>query len=357
MSIDIEKLLKAAVSGGASDIILKVNAVPKFRKGVSLIPLADGLVVDQSLMHHWLNQLVPKSMHGHLNDLNDLDFAYQTDLGYRFRVNVFRQQQNFAVVMRVIHNHIRTLEELQLPPVLAKLAAEPRGLILVTGATGSGKTTTLAAMIERINQNRPAHVITIEDPIEYTYTEKKATINQREVGIDINSFPAALRSALRQNPDVILVGELRDRETIETALMAAETGHVVYSTLHTKDASESITRIMSYFEAFKHTQIKLSLAQSLKAVISQRLIPRKDGKGMVPALEVMVTNERIRDLIQNGEISAILQSIRHNNDGKGMQSFDQSLLGLYTRGVISKEVAMESASNPQDFLLQIKGVG
>ncbi len=352
----IDQILRIAIRGGASDIIVKVGALPRFRLSNKLISLADGSVVTPEMMNDWLKALIPAKMRAQLEEIRDLDFAYQSPDGYRFRVNIFRQRQLFGMVLRVINNTVRSLEELQLPPILTQLAEESRGLVLVTGATGSGKSTTLAAMMERINTHQAKHIITIEDPIEYTYQEKKSTINQREVGIDTESFPQALRSALRQNPDVILVGELRDSETVETALKAAETGHMVYSTLHTQDAQETITRIMSFFTPHQHEQIRLSLAGSLKAIISQRLLSRVDGKGMVPALEIMITNERIRDLILKGNTKIITDVIEKSKDFYGMQTFDQSVLELLERGVISENEALRAATNKKDFELKLQGV-
>ncbi|RYZ51092.1 MAG: PilT/PilU family type 4a pilus ATPase, partial [Proteobacteria bacterium] len=265
--MNLEKILKVAVRGGASDIILKPGALPRFRFQGDIINLADGENVTDALMAEWISAIIPSHLKSKLQNLQDLDFAYTSALGGRFRVNLFRQKQGYAMVMRVINNHIRTMEELQLPKKLHSFAEEKRGLILVTGATGSGKSTTLASVIEKINSTKAAHILTIEDPIEFIFKEKKATINQREIGIDTESFPAALRSALRQNPDVILVGELRDKETTETALMAAETGHLVLSTLHTLDATESITRLMSYFPPHQHTSLRMMLSQTLKAIV------------------------------------------------------------------------------------------
>lgn len=352
----IDQILKVAVRGGASDVLLKVGAVPKFRLSGKLIPLSEGKVVTDSMMTEWLEILVPDNMKPRLQTLDDIDFAHQTSYGYRFRINVFRQRQQFGMVMRVVNNHIRTLEELQMPPVLATFAQESRGLVLVTGATGSGKSTTLAAIIERINLTRACHVITIEDPIEYTYTEKKATINQREVGLDATTFSSAIRSSLRQNPDIILVGELRDRDTIETALQAAETGHLVFSTLHTKNAPETLSRVLTYFDASQHNQLCLSLSQSLRAIVSQRLVPKADKLGMVPAIEIMVNNERIKELIREGRSNDIADVVRNNQDTYGMQTFDQSLLGLLEKGVITLDTAMAAATSPQDFALIVSGV-
>lgn len=356
--MNLEKILHVAVTGGASDIILKPAAIPRFRFNGELIDLSNGTPVTTQLMDEWIAHIVPTHLRENLKKLVDLDFAYHSQSGYRFRVNLFRQKSSFGMVLRVINNHIRTMEELQLPQIIGKLAEEKRGLILVTGATGSGKSTTLASMIEKINQTRASHIITIEDPIEFMFKEKRSTVNQREIGIDAQTFELALRSALRQNPDVILVGELRDKETTETALMAAETGHLVMSTLHTMDAVESLTRLLTYFPPHQHKSLRIMLSQVLKAVISQRLIPRSDKRGMVAALEIMVMNELIKEEIQMAEnFNALHDSIRTGHETYGMQSFDQSLLALFQRGIISEKEAIRQASNPNDIELALRGVG
>ncbi len=354
--MNLEKILKVAVRGGASDIILKPGVMPRFRFQGEILNLADGEVITPEMMMSWIGTLVPQHMKHKLQQLEDLDFAYASPMGNRFRVNLFRQKQNYAMILRVINNHIRTMEELQLPQVMHSFADERRGLILVTGATGSGKSTTLASIIEKINSNRASHILTIEDPIEFVFTEKRSTINQREIGVDAESFASALRSALRQNPDVILVGELRDRETTETALMAAETGHLVLSTLHTMDATESITRLLSYFPPHQHPSLKIMLSQTLKAIVSQRLVARKDNKGMVPAIEILVANELVKETIQKGEDFNLLKdAIRSNRNTYGMQSFDHSLLTLHNSGVITAAEALEHASNRKDLELALQG--
>lgn len=354
--MNLEKILKVAVRGGASDIILKPGVMPRFRFQGEILNLADGEIITPQMMMTWIGTLVPPHMKARLQQLEDLDFAYASSMGNRFRVNLFRQKQSYAMVLRVITNHIRTMEELQLPQVMHSFAEERRGLILVTGATGSGKSTTLASIIEKINSTKALHILTIEDPIEFVFTEKRATINQREIGIDADSFAAALRSALRQNPDVILVGELRDKETTETALMAAETGHLVLSTLHTMDATESITRLLSYFPPHQHPSLKMMLSQTLKAVVSQRLIPRNDNKSLVPALEILIANELVKETIQKGDDYSLLKdAIRNSRTGYGMQSFDQSLLNLCKTGVISTKEALEHASNRKDLELALQG--
>ena len=260
--------------------------------------------------------------------------------------------------MRVISNHIRTLEELQLPPILSEFSYEKRGLILVTGATGSGKSTTLASMIQKINLERSAHIITVEDPIEFNFIDSVSTIQQREVGVDTVSFQSALRAAMRQNPDVILVGELRDKDTMETALQAADTGHLVFATLHTLDAVESLTRILSFFPAHQHQSIKILLAHTLRAVVSQRLVPRLDGKGQAAAVEIMINSGTVKDCIQSGStFETIYAAIRNGGEIYGMQTFDQSLLDLYNARVISREECLAQSSVKSDMELALQGVG
>jgi twitching motility protein PilT len=272
-------------------------------------------------------------------------------------VNVFQQRGNVGMVLRVIPTKIRTIEELELPRILEKICEERRGLVLVTGTTGSGKSTSLAAMIDRINSTRPDHVITIEDPIEFLHRDKHSFINQREVEVDTANFSTALRAALRQDPDVILVGEMRDLETIATALLAAETGHLVFSTLHTLDATETIQRIIAVFPPPEQKQIRLQMAATLKAVISQRLVRRADDKGRVPAVEVMIATAYIRDCIINPDKTRLLHdAIAAGTSQYGMQTFDQSLYDLYTRQLISYEEALLRASNPDDFKLRVQGV-
>jgi twitching motility protein PilT len=275
----------------------------------------------------------------------------------RFRVNVFQQRGNVGMVLRVIPTKIRTIEELNLPRVVEKICEEQRGLVLVTGTTGSGKSTSLAAMIDRINSQRTDHIITIEDPIEFLHRDKRGFINQREVEVDTASFSTALRAALRQDPDVILVGEMRDLETISTALLAAETGHLVFSTLHTLDATETIQRIIAVFPPPEQKQIRLQMAATLKAVLSQRLVRCADDQGRVPAVEVMIATAYIRDCIINPDKTRLIHdAIAAGTSQYGMQTFDQSLYDLFTRQLITYEEAMIRASNPDEFKLRVQGI-
>ncbi|MCU0232768.1 MAG: PilT/PilU family type 4a pilus ATPase [Thermoanaerobaculales bacterium] len=275
----------------------------------------------------------------------------------RFRCNIFQQRGSVGLVLRLIPARIQTFKELMLPPVLETICEEQRGLVLVTGTTGSGKSTSLASMIDFINTRRIEHVMTIEDPIEFLHRDKKSIINQREVDVDTKQFSTALRSAMRQDPDVILVGEMRDYETIETALLAAETGHLVLSTLHTVDATETVNRVISVFPPHQQKQIRIQLAAVLKAIVSMRLLPRADGLGRVPAVEVLISTSYIRDCIENKDKTKLIRdAIVQGTSQYGMQTFDQSLYLLYKNGIITLEEALRRATNPDEFRLKIQGI-
>ena len=289
--------------------------------------------------------------------VQEVDLAYSVPGLGRFRCNIFQQRGTVGLVLRVIPMQIRTIDELDLPQVLKKIAEEERGMVLVTGTTGSGKSTTLAAMIDHINKTRAAHVMTVEDPIEFLHRDNLSMINQREVAVDTKSFAHALRSALRQDPDVILVGEMRDFETIETALLAAETGHLVFSTLHTLDATETINRIIAVFPPHQQKQIRLQIASVLKAVISQRLMPRADGRGRAPAVEVLISTAFVRDCIVDKDKTHLIHgAIAAGTSQYGMQTFDQSILSLYERGAVSMEEALRWVSNVDEFKLKLQGI-
>jgi twitching motility protein PilT len=357
MAINIDDLLRRAVESRASDLHLKVGNHPYLRVDGLLNALNDIPRVTPEEMLSMAFSMMTNRQKQKFKETAELDMAYGVAGLGRFRVNVFQQRGNVGMVLRVIPTKIRTIEELELPRILTTVCEEQRGLVLCTGTTGSGKSTTLAAMIDRINSLRPEHIITIEDPIEYLHRDKKGFINQREVEVDTSSFSTALRAALRQDPDVILVGEMRDLETISTALLAAETGHLVVSTLHTLDATETIQRIIAVFPPPEQKQIRLQLASTLKAVISQRLVRRNDGQGRVPACEVMITTGYIRDCIINPDKTRMIRdAIAAGTSQYGMQTFDQSLFDLYSRNLISLEEALMRASNPDDFRLRVQGI-
>ena len=353
----IDDLLRLAVEKKASDLHLKVGNNPYLRIDGTLVALAENTRVTPEEMLSMAFSMMTNRQKQKFKETAELDMAYGVAGLGRFRVNVFQQRGNVGMVLRVIPTKIRTIEELNLPRAVETICEEQRGLVLVTGTTGSGKSTTLASMVDRINTTRSDHVITIEDPIEFLHRDKRSFINQREVEVDTANFSTALRAALRQDPDVILVGEMRDLETIATALLAAETGHLVLSTLHTLDATETIQRIIAVFPPPEQKQIRLQLAGTLKAVISQRLVRRADDKGRVPAVEVMIATGYIRDCIINPEKTRMIhEAIAAGTSQYGMQTFDQSLYDLYTRNLISFEEALSRASNPDDFKLRVQGI-
>ncbi|MFZ0979444.1 MAG: type IV pilus twitching motility protein PilT [Candidatus Acidiferrales bacterium] len=357
MATSIDDLLRRAVEQRASDLHLKVGNHPYLRVDGLLNAVTEVPRITPEEMLSMAFSMMTNRQKQKFKETAELDMAYGVAGLGRFRVNVFQQRGNVGMVLRVIPTKIRTLEELELPRVLATVCEEQRGLVLCTGTTGSGKSTTLAAMIDRINSLRPEHIITIEDPIEYLHRDKKGFINQREVEVDTSSFSTALRAALRQDPDVVLVGEMRDLETISTALLAAETGHLVLSTLHTLDATETIQRIIAVFPPPEQKQIRLQLASTLKAVVSQRLVRKGDGSGRVPACEVMIATGYIRDCIMNPDKTRMIRdAIAAGTSQYGMQTFDQSLFDLYSRNLITLEEALTRASNPDDFRLRVQGV-
>jgi len=355
--MELNEILQVALRGGASDIHLKAGLPPMFRVDGSLVPLKDARRLPPEEISRMAFGIMNDYQKEKFKAQNELDLAYGVPGLGRFRVNVFQQRGTIGVVLRVIPFKISTIEQLVLPKVLEKVANEQRGLILVTGTTGSGKSTTLAAMVDYINTNETCHIMTIEDPIEFLIRDKRSIVNQREVGVDTLSFAQALKSALRQDPDVILVGEMRDQETIETALTAAETGHLVLSTLHTLDATETIARIVSAFPPHQQKQVRLQLGSVLRAVISQRLVPRADGKGRVAAVEVLVANSRIREMIEDKDrTKEITQAISQSFTTYGMQTFDQSLMSLLKQNLIAYEEALRQCSNPDDFALRVSGI-
>lgn len=355
--MELHDVLNFAVKEKASDVHLKAGLPPILRKYGKLetIPKQDRLTPDD------VAKIAMRIMNDKQKDIfksnHQVDASYSVPGLGRFRINIFQQRGATGIVFRVIPIAINSIDELHLPKTLDKIACESRGLVLVTGVTGSGKSTTIASMLDYINNHDTYHIITIEDPLEFLHRDKKCIINQRELGIDTISFAEALRGALRQDPDIIMVGEMRDMETIEIALTAAETGHLVFSTLHTIDAMETINRIVAVFPPYQQKQIRIQLAGVIKGIISQRLIPTKDGKGRVPAVEIMVSTARIRECIEDKEkTKEISDAIFKGYTTYGMQTFDQSIMDLLNKGLISYEEAMSQASNPDNFALRVKGV-
>ncbi len=355
--MNLNDLLKIAVERKASDLHLKVASQPVLRIDGRLQALSELKRLMQEDTISMAFSIMNAQQKQRFKEELELDLSYSVPGLGRFRCNVFQQRGTVGLVVRIIPARIQTIRELMLPPVLEKICDEARGLVLCTGSTGSGKSTTLAAMIDYINSVRTEHVITIEDPVEFLHRDKKSIINQREVEMDTRSFAFALRSALRQDPDVILVGEMRDMNTIETALLAAETGHLVLSTLHTTDATETVHRIISVFPPHQQKQIRIQLAQVLRAVISMRLLPRADGMGRVPAVEVLRATPYVRDCIENKDKTKyIREQIALGTSQYGMQTFDQSLYLLYKNGLITLDEALRRASNPDELKLKIQGV-
>src|SRR5947207_2008898 len=355
--MELNEILQVALRGGASDIHLKAGLPPMFRVDGSLVPLKDARRLPPEEISRMAFGIMNDYQKEKFKTQNELDLAYGVPGLGRFRVNVFQQRGTIGVVLRVIPFKISTIGQLVLPKILEKVASEQRGLVLVTGTTGSGKSTTLASMVDHINTNETCHIMTIEDPIEFLIRDKRSIVNQREVGVDTLSFGQALKSALRQDPDVILVGEMRDLETIETALTAAETGHLVLSTLHTLDATETITRIISAFPPHQQKQIRLQLGAVLRAVVSQRLVPRADGKGRVAAVEILKATARVKELIEDKDrTKEISDAIAQGHIAYGMQTFDQSLMSLVKQNLITYQEALRQASNPDDFALRFQGV-
>jgi twitching motility protein PilT len=357
MAQKIDDLLRIACSFGASDLHVKVGSFPFMRIGGELRPITDSVRLSQEETLDMAFSMMSNRQKQRFKEACEVDIGYGVAGLGRFRANIFQQRGTVGVVMRVIPDQMRSMDELGLPPVIEKIANEQRGLILVTGTTGSGKSTTLAAMIDRINTNRSGHIVTIEDPIEFLHRDKRSFVTQREVDVDTRSFAEALRGALRQDPDIILVGEMRDLETIGTAMTAAETGHLVLSTLHTLDATETVTRIVSSFPPHHQKSVRLQLAGILKAVISMRLIRSNKGNTRIPAVEIMVSTGMIRDCIINEEKTAqIRDAIAAGTSQYGMQTFDQSLFHLYQSDLISLEEALRGASNPDEFRLRLDGI-
>ncbi|MFQ5839545.1 MAG: type IV pilus twitching motility protein PilT [Candidatus Methylomirabilales bacterium] len=355
--MEIQDLLKTAVERKASDLHIKVGSPPVLRIDDRLVPLTEKPRISADDAVRIAFTLMNNQQRERFKERHEADIAYSVPGLGRFRVNIFQQRSTVGLVLRVIPVKVQTISDLNLPPIIEKLSFEPRGLVLITGTTGSGKSTTLAAMIHHINTQHRGHIITIEDPIEFLHRDNRCLVNQREIGMDTESFAGALRAALRQDPDVILVGEMRDFETISTALLAAETGHLVLSTLHTVDAAETINRIIAVYPPYQQKQVRLQVAAVLKGIVSQRLVPRADGRGRVPAVEVMVSTATIRECIADPDKTRkIPEFIAAGQAQYGMQTFDQSLMTLYQRGLIAYEEALRWASNPDDFALRARGI-
>jgi len=355
--LDIDACLRYLVESGGSDLHLKVPSQPLVRLDGELVPIPDStdltpLETEQAVY----TMLTDEDKLREFKEDREVDFAYGLDGTGRFRVNAFFQRGTISVVCRAIPFTIRTVEELNLPPVITELAEEERGIILVTGTTGSGKSTTLAAMIDHMNSTMPKHIVTIEDPIEFLHRDKTSIINQREVGQDTHSFQRALRRVLRQDPDVILIGEMRDEETVHTALSAAETGHLVLSTVHTVDAPETINRIIDFFPPHMHQQVRAMLGGTLKGVISQRLVPAADG-GRVATCEIMRMTGRVRDMIMDSTQTGQLPEVIADGAYYGMQTFDQALFDHVKAGRVTVEEAKRAATSPHDFKLLLAADG
>ncbi len=357
-TMELNEILTQAMAAGASDIHLKHGVMPVLRIHGKLTPIdkkAKRLTGDE--IAEMAAQIMNSNHRKKFADAHEVDMGYGVPGLGRFRVNIFQQRGTVAMVIRAIPFQIQSFEDLNLPSVIKKITVYERGLVLVTGITGSGKSTTLASIIDYINNHRTGHILTIEDPIEFLIRDRRSIINQREIGLDTPNYSFALRQALRQDPDVILIGEMRDTETIKTAMLAAETGHLVFSTLHTIDATETINRILASVEPHEQLQFRLQLAATLRAVISQRLIPRADGKGVVPACEVMIVNARIRDMIvEPNKTREIIMAIEEAAETLGTQSFDQALMNLVQRKLINFDEALASSTNADDFALRYKGV-
>jgi twitching motility protein PilT len=356
---DLHEALAQVVQLEGSDLHLKVPSRPLARVHGSLMPLEAWdpmLPQDTERVLREMLAAHPERLDDFENE-NEVDFAYAVPKLARFRVSAFRQRGSVSIVMRVIPFAVKTVDELGLPAVINDLADEERGLILLTGTTGSGKSTTLAAMVDRINETRACHIVTIEDPIEYLHPDRKSIINQREVGMDTDSFGRAMRRVLRQDPDVILIGEMRDEETVRTALSAGETGHLVLSTVHTLDAPETVNRIIDFFQPHEQSQARAMLAGTLKGVVSQRLVRTRDGTGRVAACEVLRVTARARDMILDADETGRLREVIFEGEYYGMQTFDQSLLGHVQTGRVSMEDALHMATSPHDFKLLVAGEG
>ena len=356
MAAPLDDLLVKMIEVGASDLHLKVGSPPVMRIDGELHPTNLHVLAPKDT-EAYAEGIFTQKASKEFRDSGEADFAHgRSELG-RFRINVFRQRGSVGLVLRRVESSMVSFHDLGLPPVLEKLSMEQRGLILVTGPTGSGKTTSLAAMIDYINTHRAVNIVTIEDPIEVLHTDKKAIVSQREIGMDTKSFDEALKRVLRQDPDVILIGEMRDAETVRAALQAAETGHLVLSTLHTIDATETINRIIDFFPLYQQKQTRLQLAGALKGIVSQRLMEQVDGEGRVPAVEALTMNGRVFDRIVDEAATHTLEDVIQESEFYGMQTFDQAILNLFKSGHISFQTALAAASNPHDLRVKAEQTG
>jgi len=352
----LHDLMRQAITSRASDIHLKTDNPPIFRIDGSLVR-QDGDPLTEEQVMEMLASIAKPSDVEKFKKVMELDISYMLEDVARFRVNACRDDGDTRIVLRIIPMEIKTIDDLNLPPVLRNVSMNQNGLVLVTGVTGSGKSTSLAAMINEINEKRPVHVVSIEDPLEFLHRDKMAIITQREIGHDTLSFANALRAALRQDPDVILIGEMRDAETVRTAIASAETGHLVLSTLHTVDAVETLNRVLDFFEPHQQLQIRKQLASVLRSIISQRLLPVKAGEGRCVAAEILIGNRTVRDHIEQGKsFKEINKLIEEGGEQYGMQTFDQALFNLYKAGTITAEVALLNATSARDLKLRMQGM-
>ncbi|OFZ10844.1 MAG: hypothetical protein A2Z20_03800 [Bdellovibrionales bacterium RBG_16_40_8] len=356
--VTLDEILRLMVQKGASDVHLKAGIAPIIRRHGALRILTGNIrSLSGQEIEIMAKNIMDSSQRQSLEDKKDVDLTYGLSGVGRFRVNIFKQSGTVRMVIRYIPDEVKTIDELSLPEIIKKITNNERGLVLVTGATGSGKSTTLAAMIDHINRNQSKHILMIEDPTEFIIKDKKSIITQRELGTDTSSFAQSLRSALRQDPDVILIGEMRDRETIEIALLAAETGHLVFSTLHTLDTQETINRVLAAFEAHQQAQIRLQMASVLSAIVCQQLCTRKDQSGYVPVLEILINNKRVAELIADPKRTGDIRKVIEDSQTPwGMRTFDQSLMDLISQGVITYEEALKSSISPENFATRYSGI-
>ena len=353
----MEKIIKAAVDRGASDLHIKAGDVFRARIDGKLVPLTKQRLTPEQTKAIALRLIPNDEDRSRIERLRDYDCSWGMPGIGRFRVNILRQRSSFMIVMRVIPFDVPSFESLKLPPVLGQVASAERGMILVTGVTGSGKSSTMAAIINHINQTQHKHILTLENPIEFLHRDIACSVTQREIGVDTDDFRMGLRAALRQDPDVVLIGEMRDSETIDTAMKAAETGHLLISTLHTPDAVTTVSRLVSMFPPEEQEIARLRLSEALQAVISQRLLPRADGKGRAAALEILIATAAVRDMIKDaGRVAELPDYIRESREQYGMQTFDQHLLDLVSDGSVAPEAALAASSNPAEFELKLRTV-